>query len=125
MIDTKTSDSKGEVLFEQLYPAVYTITETETTEGHMLLKEPLTVTIPMQMTEKDIDDMGIDEDKCIYYPVANIYLVYDYTYEITNHAAFDVPMTGGMTTIWTFLPLVAGIAIFMGMSIAILRKKRR
>lgn len=125
VVATKSTDSKGEVLFEHLYPDIYTVTETETTEGHTLLKEPLTITLPMQVTEKDIDDMGIDKDKCIHYPVANVYLIYDYTYEITNHATFDVPMTGGMTTARTFLPLIAGLVILIGLSVAVMRKKRR
>lgn len=119
----KTTDEKGEVVFENLYPGSYTITEAKTIEGHTLLKEPLIVEVPLQVTEADIEEMEIDKEKCIYYPGADVYLIYDYTYEITNHAAFAVPMTGGALSAGVFVPIALGMLVMAGAVFLLLQKR--
>ncbi|WP_251389965.1 Cna B-type domain-containing protein [Mediterraneibacter agrestimuris] len=123
VIAEKTTDEKGGVVFENLYPGGYTITETKTIEGHMLLKEPLLVEVPLQVTEADIVEMGIDKEKCIYYPGADVYLIYDYTYEITNHAAFAVPMTGGVLSVGIYVRMVLGMLVMAGAALLLLQRR--
>ena len=111
---TTESNENGEILFENLKPDTYTITEKKTAQGHTLLKEPLVVQVPMRITEEQIEEQNIDKSQCIYDSVEKIYYIYHFVYEITNHANFKLPMTGGGTTPGTFLPLVAGIILLAG-----------
>lgn len=124
VIASKTTDANGEILFDELYPDQYIITETSTTEGHTLLKDPLVVEIPKRVTEQEIVDYNIDKNQCIYDEAENSYFIYNFTYNISNHANFAVPMTGGNIDMWTFLPLGAGFALLVVMSVFILKKKR-
>ena len=125
VVSTKTSDNRGEVLFENLIPDTYTVTETKTTAGHTLLKEPLKVTVPMQLTEQEVIAQGIDKDKCVYYPDEGVYLIYDFTYEITNNASFDMPVAGGLTDATVYLPLAAGLAMFACIGVIAFSRKRK
>lgn len=124
-VATKTTDKNGEILFDNLYPDVYTITETATVSGHTLLKDPITAEIPMRVTEQDIKDNNIDKNQCIYDAADNVYYIHNLTYEVGNSATFKYPMTGGFDTMWTYLPLIAGFVILAGMSGVMLRRKRR
>lgn len=120
---TTEANEKGEILFEKLKPDTYTITEKKTVQGNMLLKEPLVVQIPTRVTEEQIEAQNIDKSKCIYDPVEKVYYIYHFVYEITNHANFKLPMTGGGTTPGTFFPMVVGITLLVG-TIGFARRKR-
>lgn len=124
-VATKTTDAKGEVLFPDLYPDVYTITEVKTPNGHTLLKEPIVVKVPTYVTEADIQKYGIDKSKCTYDSKTQKYLIHDFTYEVTNHSTFAIPSTGGFTTWMTFLPLIAGLGILLSLGIFGFRYQRR
>lgn len=124
-VTTKTTDSNGEVLFSDLYPDVYTITEVKTPDGHTLLKEPIVVKVPTYVTEADIQKYGIDKSKCIYDPKTQKYLIHDFTYEVTNHSTFSIPSTGGFTTWMTFVPLIAGLGILLSLGIFGFRYQKR
>ena len=125
VVEEKIADEKGQVLFTNLYPGSYTLTETKTIEGHTLLKEPLLIEVPLKVTEADIKEMKIDKEKCVYYPKADIYLIYDYTYEITNHAAFAVPMTGGVLSAKIFVPMALGILAMAAAMLLLLQKRKK
>ncbi|XCP83526.1 prealbumin-like fold domain-containing protein [Roseburia hominis] len=118
------TNQEGEAVFEHLYPDVYTITETKTVDGHMLLKDAITVEIPMQMTEKEVTEHKIDKDQCIYDQAGDIYYVYDLTYEISNDVSLEMPMTGGGYTVWTWVPMAAGMCLLCLASALVFRKKR-
>ena len=120
---TAEANENGEILFEKLKPDTYTIIEKKTVQGNMLLKEPLVVQIPTRVTEEQIEEQNIDKSKCIYDPVEKIYYIYHFVYEITNHANFKLPMTGGGTTPGTFFPMVVGIILLAG-TIGFARRKR-
>lgn len=122
LIHTAESNEKGEILFEKLKPDTYTITEKKTAQGHTLLKEPLVVQVPTRITEQQIEEQNIDKNQCIYDPIDKIYYIYQFVYEITNHANFQVPMTGGEATSGMFFPMAAGLAVLVG-AISILIKK--
>lgn len=124
-VTTKTTDSNGEVLFSDLYPDVYTITEVKTPDGHTLLKEPIVVKVPTYVTEADIQKYGIDKSKCTYDPKTQKYLIHDFTYEVTNHSTFSIPSTGGFTTWMTFVPLIAGLGILLSLGIFGFRYQKR
>ena len=87
-----------------------------------MLKEPLVVQIPAKVTKEEIKENNIDESKCIYDSVEDVYYIYNYVYEITNHANFQIPMTGGEIPYEPFLFLSVGIVLFLG-AVAVLMKK--
>ena len=122
VVQVKTTDKNGEIMFDKLYPDTYTITEKKTVEGNTLLKEPLVVQIPAKVTKEEIKENNIDESKCIYDPVEDVYYIYNYVYEITNHANFQIPMTGGEISYEAFLFLSVGIVLVIG-ALAVLMKK--
>lgn len=122
---TATTDSNGEIVFDNLYPDVYTITETSTVNGHTLLKEPIVVEVPMRVTEEYINEFNVDRDSVTYDPADDIYYIHEFTYEITNDVTFKMPMSGGFATPMTFVPLIAGMGILGGLGVVGFRKKRK
>ena len=124
VVATKTTGDDGVIEFTDLYPDVYTITELETKDRHTLLKEPITVKCPMTVTEDDIKKYGIDKSQCIYDEDQDVYYIFNQTYNVTNDASFDVPMTGGVFTPKMLIPLAAGLVIMTGALFISLRKKR-
>lgn len=125
VVSTGTTKSDGKVEFKDLYPGKYTITELKTKAGLSLLKEPIEISMPMYLTEQDVIDNKIDKTKCVFDDYEGIYMVFDQTYEVTNDANFVPPMTGGMTTLWTFLPLGIGLLLFSGIMVLVVRKKKQ
>ena len=125
VVGTATTDSKGEVVFKDLYPDVYTITETETVDGHSLLAEPFKVEVPTRVTEVYIRDHNVDQSKVIYDAADDIYYIHNFTYNVSNSATFEVPMTGESATLRTFIPLIIGFALILGAGIlGIYRRKK-
>ncbi len=47
VLSTEVTGSDGIAVFEDLYPGVYTLVETAAAEGYSLLKDEITVTLPM------------------------------------------------------------------------------
>ena len=72
----------------------YTITETKTAAGMTLLAEPITVTLPLTMTEQEAKKSGADLTKGYLHSDGNYYF-YDLTYRVTNNATLDMPASGG------------------------------
>ena len=89
-----TTKADGIVTFEGLKPGKYTITETKTAAGMMLLAEPITVTLPLTMTEQEAKKSGADLTKGYLHSDGNYYF-YDLTYRVTNNATLDMPASGG------------------------------
>ncbi|KIR03284.1 hypothetical protein P261_02099 [Lachnospiraceae bacterium TWA4] len=69
--------------------------ETKTIKGYTLLKDELTITIPMEMTKEEVENKKIDVSKAIYDKAKNSYNFYNLTYEIGNATSFEIPMSGG------------------------------
>lgn len=124
VLTVKTTNTKGEILFDNLYPDVYTITELETPDGHTLLKDPLVVEVPTRVTESDMQKYDIDKSQCVYNQKEGVWYIHNFTYKITNHMTFDIPMTGGFTTGWVFLPLLCGFLALGAFSILVFRRRR-
>ena len=87
------TDSAGEVTFDGLIPDTYTITETKTIGGKTLLKEPITVTLPLTMSQAEIDKQNVDTSKAI--KQGDNYYFYHLTYEVANDSTLNLPKTGG------------------------------
>lgn len=103
------TDSAGEVTFDGLIPDTYTITETKTISGNSLLKEPITVTLPLTMSQAEIDKQNVDTSKAI--KQGSNYYFYHLTYEVTNDCTMILPKTGG----WTDnLPFAGGFILIIG-----------
>ena len=114
------TDAAGEITFDGLIPDTYTITETKTKEGKTLLREPITATIPLTMTQAEVDKQNVDTSKAIR--DGNTYYFYHLTYEVSNDARLDLPKTGGWTD---YLPLAGGVILILGGLFMYYRKKRR
>lgn len=100
---TGTTNSNGELVFSNLDQGTYRITETKTVGGNTLLKEPIEVTVPMQMTQAEADAYGnVDYSNAKFDAnYTNKWFFYNCLYEITNTATFKVPMTGSSGT-WKY-----------------------
>lgn len=118
------TDANGEVVFSDLYPDVYTIVETDTVDGYTLLADPITVEIPLRMTEVEIRDNNVDIDQVIYDEAAGIYYIHNLTYDISNNAVLNLPLTGGFNSNLIFLPLTGGVAIFAGIGMILMRRHK-
>ena len=126
IVSTKTSGSDGYVVWEDLYPDRYTVTEIKTKNGKNLLKDPIVIELPMRISDEDIKKYGIDKSKLSEKdPTEGKYFLFDVEYEISNHATFEAPMTGGFTDFMTFLPLVGGMAGFAGVGVVAMKRKKR
>ena len=125
LVDTQVSGNDGELVFKDIIPGKYIITETKTVPGHTLLKDPIELTVPMELTEKQIKDMGIAEGKYVSYPESDKYYIYEFTYEVTNHATFQPPVTGGKISLGTYIPLLAGMLILSGIVFEIFLKRKK
>lgn len=126
LVSTKTSGSDGYVTWDKLYPDIYTVTEIQAPNGKNLLAEDIEIHLPMRITEEDIKKYNIDRSKLSEWDKEEqCYYLFDVTYEISNHATFEAPMTGGFTDFMTFLPLVGGMAGFAGVGAVAMKKKRK
>lgn len=126
LVSTKTSGSDGYVMWDKLYPDIYTVTEIQAPNGKNLLAEDIEIHLPMRITEEDIKKYNIDRSKLSEWDKEEqCYYLFDVTYEISNHATFEAPMTGGFTDFMTFLPLVGGMAGFAGVGTFVMKRKRK
>lgn len=126
LVSTKTSGSDGYVTWDKLYPDIYTVTEIQAPNGKNLLADDIEIHLPMRITEEDIKKYNIDRSKLSEWDKEEqCYYLFDVTYEISNHATFEAPMTGGFTDFMTFLPLVGGMAGFAGVGTFVMKRKRK
>ena len=93
---SETTDSKGEIVFQNLEMGNYLLTEVKTPSGYMLLKDPIKITIPCEG----------DDGKTLY----------ELTYNITNGQAFSLPQTGACDYGWRislgmFMIIISGLIL--------------
>lgn len=120
----KTNDD-GEVLFDDLAPGDYEITETNTLKGYTLLKEPIKVTLPLALTPEEAEEMKADTSKAVYDSEKKLYYFYTVSYKVDNDAGFDLPHTGFKDNLKTYLPLIAGMILIVGVEIWICIGKKK
>lgn len=121
---TGVSDSNGNVLFEDLIPQHYVLTETKTLDGYQLLKDNIDIAIPLEMSDEEITSYGADKDKAVWDAVAGVYCFYDVTYEVSNSVNFEVPMTGGTSGL-LYVGLIAAFAAITAGTIVIMRRHKK
>lgn len=126
LVSTKTSGADGYVIWDKLYPDRYYVTEIKTADGKNLLKDGLTIELPRRVTEEDIKKYNIDRSKLSEWDKEEkCYYLFDVTYEISNHATFEAPSTGGFTDFMTFLPLVGGMAGLTGVGAVTMKRRKK
>lgn len=120
-----TTDKNGEIAFDNLAQGTYEITEVKTAPGQTLLKDKITVELPITMTKEEankygnVDFTSAKEDA----GYTNKWFFYDCLYEITNEPQFRLPQTGGFGG-WKYGFI--GVAItFLAGGILIFGRKRK
>ena len=122
IVEEKTTGADGKVLFSDLMPGRYTITETKTADGYTLLKDPIEVSIPYGVEEQKAKDDGLDVSKAVLYK--GTYYYYDLKFEVADEATFVVPMTGFFDHWTNYLWLVAAFILISFGAVFLLKKKR-
>ena len=122
---TGTTDANGYVVFDNLDQGEYQITETKTTSGHTLLKDPITVTLPITMTKEEAAKNKADTSKATWDAATNKWQFYDCTFEVVNSATFKMPMSGGAGD-WKYGIIGFGTLAVLGTGLILIdtRKKR-
>lgn len=124
-LNSLTTDDKGEVVFENLPVGEYKVKEKKTDKDYQPLKDPIDVTIPITLTQKEVDSKHVDTTDAVSYE--GKYYFYNQTYEVTNDAKLVLPQTGLYDRIRGYLPLICGI-IFMsvgGIYLIIANKRKK
>lgn len=121
-IASDITNENGEIKFDGLLPDKYKIIETKTQSGKTLLKEPINVTIPMTVTQSEVNDQNIDVSNAIHQ--GNNYYFYHLTYEVSNDSTLNLPSTGGFSNIKTYLPLIGGFVLILAAGFYYLKKKK-
>lgn len=117
LIKSATTGDEGEVLFDDLAPGDYEITETKTLKGYTLLKDPIKVTLPLTMTKERAEELKADTSKAVYDSEKKLYYFYSVSYKVDNDAGFEVPHTGFKDNLKTYLPLIAAMIMIVGTEI--------
>lgn len=118
-----STDADGKICWEGLIPQDYVITEIKTADGKNLLKDNITVTLPMELTVEEAQQRGADLSQAVWDEAAQKYCFYDLTFEIGNSAVLTMPMTGGNTESMYVLMIVGILAAVGG--IALLERNRK
>ena len=117
------TDADGNIYFQRLPYGTYIITETKAPKGMQLPAEPITVTVPAQMSEdqhlekKDAEGDLHDEKNKIWY-------VFNLHYDIGNAPQLTLPRTGKAVLLYPGLVCTfaaAGFALYAAAD----RKKRK
>lgn len=120
---TAKTDSEGKIVFDNLIPQHYVLTETSTIDGYDLMKDNVNIDLPLEMTEADIAKYGADKSKAVWDEQTQSYCFYDLSYDITNTPKFDMPTTGGGNKM-LYAELIAAITLVCGCMIYIFRKRK-
>lgn len=120
------TDKNGELTFENLAQGTYEITEVKTVAGQTLLKDKITVELPIAMTKAEADQYGnVDftnaKEDAGY---TGKWFFYDCLYEITNDPQFKLPQTGGTGT-WRYCAMGAALLGMAGGIFIWGRKKKK
>ena len=100
---TKAStDINGYIVWQNLDQGEYQITETKTISGNTLLKDPINITLPITMTDKQAKDMSAATDNGQFDDYTNKWYFYEATFEVTNSVKFIMPTTGA-NGVWRFI----------------------
>ena len=121
-VEELTTGDDGVVLFENLMPGIYTITETKTADGCTLLKDPIVVDLPYPMEKAKADADGVDVKKAAEYD--GFYYFFNLKYDVANDVTLNIPMTGYFDD-WINYMGVAGAIALICMGIFVLNNKKK
>lgn len=99
--DTMVTDSQGRVELKNIPYGTYTLREIQAEAGYQLLPQPITITLPYEVTGEK-DSSGGE----VYYSNGTNYY-YHLTYDLRNTLVYRLPATGGYA-VWL---MGAGIAL--------------
>lgn len=119
-LGSKTTDSNGEIKFEDLGEGTYVVSEVETRKGYSLV-EPFTVTIPFTIEKTKAEEKKVDVSKATL--IGDKYYFYDLTYTVDNGKTLDLPKTGQDEE--NYLGITLAIVVVVIAQYAILSKRRR
>ena len=119
-LGSKTTDSNGEIKFEDLEEGTYVVSEVETRKGYSLV-EPFTVTIPFIIEKTKAEEKKVDVSKATL--VGDKYYFYDLTYTVDNGKTLDLPKTGQDEENYLGITLVMVVVVIV--QYEILSKRRR
>ena len=115
-----TSDSNGEIVFDNLDQGEYVLSEIKTASGHMLMKDSIHISLPLEMTDEEVKQAGnIDMTKAEKFGGLNHF--YELKYDISNGAVLDMPKTGD-NGFWKFGILGFGL---MAAAFAVMTKRKK
>lgn len=119
----KTTGEDGTLTFKDLPEQQYTLTEIKTVSGYQLIKDNITIDIPMKLTEEEVKKTHADTSKGFYSDANNCWFFYDLNYEVEDDITLDMPVTG----FFGRLEGVAGIAVsaVVGIGLIVFLTKRR
>ena len=117
----KTTDKNGQIVFDDLMPGSYTVTEVKTKDGYSLLKEPVEITLPYQLTDEEAREQQADTKKAVQYD--GDWYFYALSLDVTDEAVLRLPMTGGKTGVVYLGAMFGGICLGVGFYTG--RKRRR
>lgn len=118
------TDQKGEIVFENLDHGTYEITEVKTVPGQTLLKDKITVEIPITMTKAEAEKYGNVDFKSAKedFGYTGKWFFYDCLFEITNEPQFRLPQTGGFGS-WSYGFIGVALLVLAGGILLFTRKK--
>lgn len=119
-----TTDSDGYIVWDNLDQGEYQITEIKTLDGMTLLKDPINITLPITMTDKQAKDMSATTDNGQYDEDKKLWYFYEATYEVTNTPNFVMPMTGS-NGFWKFGLIGFGSIAVLGTGLVIFEGKNK
>ena len=121
----KTTGSDGKVVFDNLLPGVYEITETKTVSGKTLLADKITATIPMVANQDEVDEKGMDTSKAFYSNSKRLYFFFDVVYNVTNNSNLIVPVTGSNGKFDARMLFGGMLVILIGIGVAFVGKRKK
>ena len=117
------TDKDGYITWENLDQGEYQIVETKTRSDMTLLKDPINITLPITMTNKEALDSSAATDQGLFDEgYTNLWYFYEATFEVTNNAKFKMPMTGD-NGFWKFGFIGFGTIAVLGTGLVIFDKK--
>ena len=127
-----TTDANGNITWSNLDQGEYQITEIQTVSGMTLLKDPIKITLPITMTDKQAKAMSAATDLGKFDNYTNKWYFYEATFDVTNNVSFKMPTTGA-DGVWKFIffgfgtmaVLATGLIIYDSKNKRIRKRKRK
>ena len=122
---TGITDANGYIVWDNLDQGEYKIVETKTLSGMSLLTDPIKITLPITMTDKQAKDMSAATDQGHFDEgYTNKWYFYEAKFEVTNTPNFVMPTTGA-SGIWKFIFFGFGTMAILGTGLIVFDSKNK